>query len=54
MKQRFIVTIDAEAEITSKEVADALCFCRDIYSLSFNHDEIILATARKVKIDKKK
>lgn len=49
MKQKFIVTIDAETEIRSREIADALNYCGGVFSLNFNHNEIIVATARKIK-----
>lgn len=50
MTQTFIVTIDAEDNITSKEVADCLNMEWGTFSLNFNHDnDIILAKARKVK-----
>lgn len=50
MKQTFIVTIEAEDKITSKEVADCLNMEYGIFSLNFNHDnDIIVAKARKCK-----
>lgn len=55
MKQTFIVTIDAEDNITSKEVADCLNMEWGTFSLNFNHDnDIILARARKVNKEEKK
>ena len=53
MKQTFIVTIEADAKITSREVADALNFGSGCFALGNNHDEIIVATARKINKDKK-
>lgn len=54
MKQTFIVTIEADAKITSREVADALNFGSGCFALEYNHDEIIVAKARKINKDKKK
>lgn len=54
MKQTFIVTIEAEDKITSKEVADCLNMEWGTFSLNFNHDnDIIIAKARKIKKEKK-
>lgn len=48
MKQTFLVTIEAEDNVRSKEIADALNFGTGVFSLGFNHkNDIILATARK-------
>lgn len=47
MKQTFIVTIDSEDKITSKEVAECLNNTVEGYSLNFGHDYAIIATARK-------
>lgn len=54
MKQRFIVTIDSEDRITSREIADALNFGSGCFSLNENHDCIVVATARKYTEKKKK
>lgn len=42
MKQTFIVTIEAEDNITSKEVAACLNMEYGIFSLNFNHDKDII------------
>ena len=47
MKQTFIVTIDSEDKITSKEVAECLNNTVGGYSLNFGHDYAIIATVRK-------
>lgn len=47
MKQTFIVTIDSEDKITSKEVAECLNNTVGGYSLNFGHDYAIVATVRK-------
>lgn len=49
MEQKFIVTIESDEKITSKEVADALNHCMGLFSLNENHDCIIIAKAREVK-----
>lgn len=50
MKQTFLVTINSEDNITSREVADCLNHETGVFSLNFNHDkDIILAKAKKVK-----
>ena len=54
MEQRFIVTIEAEDIITSKEVEDCLNMEWGLFSLNFNHkNDIIIAKARKIREEKK-
>ena len=48
MIQKFIVTIDSNEKISSKEIADALNYSTGSFSLSDNHDDIISAKVRKV------
>lgn len=47
MLQKFLVTIEANDGITSKEVADALNYTGGKYSLNSLHEEIFIVTARK-------
>ena len=54
MIQKFIVTVDSNEKISSKEVADALNYSTGTFSLGNNHEDIIFAKARKVNEVKKK
>ena len=52
MKQTFIVTLEMSDDdnVTAREVEDALNFSYG----TFNHDDIIVAKARKIKEEKRK
>lgn len=49
MIQTFIVTIDSEKNIKSRDVADAINFSTGAFNLDFIYDDIIVAKARKIK-----
>lgn len=51
MTQTFIVTLEMseDTNVTARELEDAINLSYGTFSLDFNHDDIIVAKARKIK-----
>lgn len=51
-KQLTMLEMDDNTNVTAKELEDAINLSYGTFSLDFNHDDIIVAKARKIKTKK--